>query len=97
VSREISSRLTKIFLRDERSRRQVYGGSEKFQTDPYWRDHILFDEYFHGDNGADLGASHQTAGRASWRRRFSYTGFSMQSSCWKSDVSRFSGKQRRRT
>jgi hypothetical protein len=38
----------------------VYGGTEKFQTDPHWRDHILFYEYFHGDNGAGLGASHQT-------------------------------------
>ncbi len=60
VSQEISNRLTRIFRRDERGRRPVYGGSEKFQTDPYWRDHILFYEYFHGDNGAGLGASHQT-------------------------------------
>jgi mannosylglycerate hydrolase MGH1-like protein len=60
VSKEISTRLTKIFLRDERGRRPVYGGTEKFQTDPYWRDHILFYEYFHGDNGAGLGTSHQT-------------------------------------
>jgi hypothetical protein len=60
VSREISNRLTRIFLPDERGRRPVYGGTEKFQTDPYWRDHILFYEYFHGDNGAGLGASHQT-------------------------------------
>jgi hypothetical protein len=60
VSKEISDRLTRIFLRDERGRRPVYGGTEKFQTDPHWRDHILFYEYFHGDNGAGLGASHQT-------------------------------------
>jgi hypothetical protein len=60
VSKEISDRLTRIFLRDERGRRPVYGSTEKFQTDPYWRDHILFYEYFHGDNGAGLGASHQT-------------------------------------
>ena len=60
VSKEISDRLTKTFLRDERGRRPVYGGTEKFQTDPHWRDHILFYEYFHGDNGAGLGASHQT-------------------------------------
>jgi hypothetical protein len=60
VAREISDRLTRIFLRDERGRRAVYGGAEKFQTDPHWRDHILFYEYFHGDNGAGLGASHQT-------------------------------------
>jgi hypothetical protein len=60
VSKEISDRLTSIFLRDERGRRPVYGGTEKFQTDPHWRDHILFYEYFHADNGAGLGASHQT-------------------------------------
>jgi hypothetical protein len=60
VSQEINSRLTSIFLRDGKGRRPVYGGTEKFQTDPHWRDHILFYEYFHGDNGAGLGASHQT-------------------------------------
>ena len=60
VSKEISDRLARIFLRDEHGRRPVYGGTEKFQTDPHWRDHILFYEYFHGDNGAGLGASHQT-------------------------------------
>src|SRR6185369_2683439 len=57
---EISRRLTRIFLRDAEGRRPVYGGCEKFQTDPHWRDHILFYEYFHGDNGAGIGASHQT-------------------------------------
>ncbi|HET6419633.1 MAG TPA: glucosidase, partial [Geobacteraceae bacterium] len=60
VSKEISDRLANTFLRDERGRRPVYGSTEKFQSDPYWRDHILFYEYFHGDNGAGLGASHQT-------------------------------------
>ncbi len=60
VAREISNRLTKIFVRDEAGRRPVYGGTEKFQTDPHWKDFILFYEYFHGDNGAGLGASHQT-------------------------------------
>ena len=60
VAREISSRLTRIFLRDKSGRRPVYGGTEKFQTDPHWKDYILFYEYFHGDNGAGLGASHQT-------------------------------------
>ncbi len=60
VAREIGNRLSRIFLRDERGRRPVYGGSEKFQNDPHWRDYILFYEYFHGDNGAGLGASHQT-------------------------------------
>jgi len=60
VAKEIGDRLTRTFLRDERGRRPVYGGTEKFQSDPHWRDHILFYEYFHGDNGAGLGASHQT-------------------------------------
>jgi hypothetical protein len=60
VSKEISDRLIRTFTRDENGRRPVYGGTEKFQTDPHWRDHILFYEYFHGDNGAGLGASHQT-------------------------------------
>ena len=60
VSKEIAGRLTRIFTRDKHGRRPVYGGSEKFQSDPDWRDHVLFYEYFHGDNGAGLGASHQT-------------------------------------
>jgi hypothetical protein len=60
VSKEIADRLTGIFTRDEHGRRPVYGGTEKFQNDPHWRDYILFYEYFHGDNGAGLGASHQT-------------------------------------
>jgi hypothetical protein len=60
VSKEISDRLTRIFLRDVHGRRPVYGATEKFQSDPYWRDNIYFFEYFHGDNGAGLGASHQT-------------------------------------
>jgi hypothetical protein len=60
VTKEISNRLMRIFLRDADGRRPVYGGAEKFQKDPHWRDNILFYEYFHGDNGAGLGASHQT-------------------------------------
>ena len=60
VSKELSSRITKIFTRNEEGKRPVYGGTERFQTDPNWRDLILFYEYFHGDNGAGLGASHQT-------------------------------------
>jgi hypothetical protein len=60
VSKEITGRLTRIFTRDKHGRRPVYGGAEKFQSDPRWRDHILFYEYFDGDNGAGLGASHQT-------------------------------------
>ncbi|HTP68339.1 MAG TPA: hypothetical protein VMJ35_05495 [Dongiaceae bacterium] len=54
------NRITRIFLRNEQGRRPVYGGTEKFQSDPFWRDNICFFEYFHGDNGAGLGASHQT-------------------------------------
>jgi hypothetical protein len=60
VAREIANRLTRIFTADQAGRRPVYGGTEKFQTDPHWKDFILFYEYFHGDNGAGLGASHQT-------------------------------------
>ncbi len=60
VSKEIGRRLTNIFLRDANGQRPVYGGTKKFQEDPHWRDYILFYEYFHGDNGAGLGASHQT-------------------------------------
>ncbi len=62
VAREISRRLCSIFLRDEQQggRRPVFGGAEKFQRDPQWHDYLLFYEYFHGDNGAGLGASHQT-------------------------------------
>ncbi|MEC4748133.1 glucosidase [Methylomicrobium sp. Wu6] len=60
VAQELSDRLTRIFQRDSNGRRPLYGGSEKFQTDPYWKDLVLFYEYFHGDNGAGIGASHQT-------------------------------------
>lgn len=60
VARLISQRLCRIFLRGADGRRAVYGGTEVFQSDPYWRDLILFNEYFHGDNGAGIGASHQT-------------------------------------
>jgi hypothetical protein len=60
VAKEISDRLQRIFLRDESGKRPVFGGTAKFQTDPHWRDNLLFYEYFHGDNGAGLGASHQT-------------------------------------
>ncbi len=60
VAKEISGRLSAIFVRDASGRRPVYGGTAKFQNDPHWRDLVLFYEYFHGDNGAGLGASHQT-------------------------------------
>jgi Mannosylglycerate hydrolase MGH1-like glycoside hydrolase domain len=60
VAEEIAHRLGNIFLKDEQGRRPVYGGTRRFQDDPHWRDCLLFYEYFHGDNGAGLGASHQT-------------------------------------
>jgi hypothetical protein len=60
VAQDLSRRLSAIFLRDPGGRRPVYGGSGKFQTDPHWRDLVLFYEYFHGDHGTGLGASHQT-------------------------------------
>ncbi len=60
VAGEISRRLTRIFLRGDDGRRPVFGGTDRFQGDPHWRDYILFHEYFHGCNGAGIGASHQT-------------------------------------
>jgi hypothetical protein len=60
VAQELQRRLISIFLRDSEGRRPVYGGTQKFQNDPHWRNLILFYEYFHGDNGAGIGASHQT-------------------------------------
>jgi hypothetical protein len=68
VADEIARRLSRIFLRGADGRRPVYGLTQKFQTDPHWRDLILFYEYFHGDNGAGIGASHQTgwSGLVAW-------------------------------
>ena len=60
VAAEISRRLSRPFLRDADGRRPVFGGAAMFQTDPHWRDLLLFYECFHGDNGAGIGASHQT-------------------------------------
>ena len=60
MAEEIGRRAASIFLRDPSGRRPVYGDTAKFQDDPHWRDLMLFYEYFHGDNGAGLGASHQT-------------------------------------
>ena len=61
VAAEIGRRLSSIFVRDAEGKRPVYGATKKFQEDPHWRDYILSYEYFHGDNGAGLGASHQTS------------------------------------
>jgi hypothetical protein len=60
IADDISRRLISIFLRGPDGRRPVFGATEVMQTDPHWRDDIFFYEYFHGDNGAGIGASHQT-------------------------------------
>jgi len=60
IARDIARRMIDIFLLDKNQRGPVYGGAPKFSDDPHWRDHLLFYEYFHGDNGAGIGASHQT-------------------------------------
>jgi hypothetical protein len=60
VAGEIANRMIRIFTRDDEGRRPVYGGTRKFQEDPHWRDLILFYEFYHGDDGTGLGASHQT-------------------------------------
>jgi hypothetical protein len=60
MARDIARRLISIFLLDDQGKRPVWGGGQKFSVDPRWRDHLLFYEYFHGDNGAGVGASHQT-------------------------------------
>jgi len=60
MARQIAERMIGLFTRGADGRRRIYGGTDKFQRDPHWRDYLLFNEYFHGDNGAGLGASHQT-------------------------------------
>jgi hypothetical protein len=60
VAADLSRRLMRLFLPDETGRRPLAGATTVFQSDPHWRDLVLFNEYFHGDNGAGLGASHQT-------------------------------------
>jgi hypothetical protein len=60
VAADLSRRLIRLFLRNADGLRPIYGGVEVLQNDPHWRDLILFNEYFHGDNGAGLGAGHQT-------------------------------------
>ena len=60
IAKDIGDRVGNTFRRNDKGRRPVFGDTEKFQTDPHWRDYLLFYEYFHGDNGAGIGASHQT-------------------------------------
>ena len=74
VAAHLSRRLSRLFLRDQNGRRPVFGTSEKFQADPYFRDNILFYEYFDGDNGAGLGASHQTGWTALVAKLLQQTG-----------------------
>jgi hypothetical protein len=71
---ELSRRLSHIFLRGENGRRPCFGGEELFQSDPHFRDYLLFHEYFHGDNGAGLGASHQTGWTALVAKLLSQSG-----------------------
>ena len=74
VAAEIATRLVTTFTEDEHGRRPVFGGIERFQTDPHWHDLLLFHEYFHGDNGAGLGASHQTGWTATVALLFGLAG-----------------------
>ena len=67
VAQEITRRLSAIFLRDAEGRHPVFGDTQKFQKDPHWRDYLLFNEYFHGDNGSGRGA--QPPNRLEWGRR----------------------------
>ncbi len=83
VSQELVRRLSSIFLLDAAGSRPVFGGSQKFQTDPNWRDHILFYEYFHGDNGAGLGASHQTGWTGLIARMIQFSGYASESAILK--------------
>jgi hypothetical protein len=75
LAEELANRMIAIFVPDKKGRRPVHGPYEKFQTDPYWKDYVLFYEYFHGETGQGLGASHQTGWTAlvttliqEWRR-----------------------------
>jgi hypothetical protein len=86
VAMDLIHRLRSIFERDAAGRRAVYGGTEKFQNDPYWRDHILFYEYFHGDDGAGLGASHQTGWTGTIARLIQMSGY-LRSESLLSDMS----------
>ena len=83
VAQELVRRLAGTFLRDANGRRPVYGGTAKFQEDPHWRDLILFYEYFHGDNGAGLGASHQTGWTALVAPSWTCLGVSTLKPCWR--------------
>jgi hypothetical protein len=75
VVEEIQKRLINTFCKDENGNRPIYGGTEKFQTDPHWQDLILFFEYFHGDNGAGIGANHQTGWTGCIARIIQLAGF----------------------
>jgi hypothetical protein len=74
VSHELARRLAKIFVRDENGRRPCFGDNFRYATDPNWRDHLLFHEYFHGEIGCGLGANHQTGWTALITRCFGIIG-----------------------
>jgi hypothetical protein len=86
VAKELGERLISTFLRDSTGRRPVYGGSEKFQADPHWRDNLLFYEYFHGDNGAGIGASHQTGWTGCIAQIIAVNGFVTKDMLYERDV-----------
>jgi hypothetical protein len=88
VGQEIGNRLQSIFLRDQSGRRPVFGSTTKFQTDPHWRDCLLFYEYFHGDNGAGIGASHQTGWTGVVARLIQLFGFLKKESLLSGEVIR---------
>ncbi len=88
VARELAERLITTFELDASGRRPVFGGMEKFQTDPHWRDNILFNEYFHGDSGAGVGASHQTGWTGCIARIIQANGLITQEMAGESDFER---------
>ncbi len=93
VLEELQQRLVRLFARDESGRRPIYAQAEKFQTDPHWRDYILFYEYFNGDNGMGIGASHQTGWTGVIARIIQASGFidksMLQESATPGDTARY--------
>ncbi|GJM31429.1 MAG: glucosidase [Saprospiraceae bacterium] len=79
VAIELAKRLTRLFLRDKKGRRAIFGDNEKFQSDPHFKDYVLFYEYFHGDNGRGVGAAHQTG----WTGLVALLLFNLEDEGWK--------------
>ena len=82
VSKEITDRLARIFLRNEEGKRPVYRWNREVPERPHWRDYIFFYEYFHGDNGAGLAPATRQAGQGWWPRRSSFSAFWMPKDSW---------------